>query len=131
MNIQVRARNVRMTKALRTHVALRLGFALGRFAGQIDRVAVDLSNSDDHASGAEKLCRIVVGLPRRVNVRETDADVFAAVARAADRAARFVARAIEQERERAESPPQPGIGGTFRRKRSYARPRKSRRPPGA
>lgn len=123
MNIQVRARNVRMTKALRAHVELRLGFALGRFAGQIDRVTVDLSNPADHAAGMGKLCRIVVGLPRRVKVHETDADLFAAVARAAARAARSVARAIEQERERVEVPPQPG-GAVLRRKRSSAPPRK-------
>ncbi|MBI5511545.1 MAG: HPF/RaiA family ribosome-associated protein [Deltaproteobacteria bacterium] len=94
---------MRLTKSLRAHVELRLGFALGRFGDQIDRIAVHLSNSDERRDVGEKRCRIAVGLPRCVKVQETDADLFSAVARAADRMGRSVARAIEQERTRTPS----------------------------
>ena len=102
MKIQIRARDVKVTKALRAHVELRLGFALSRFGEQIGRVAVHFSNSEEHHNRPEKRCQIAVGLPRCVKVQETDADVFAAVARAAHRVARSVAHAIEQEHPRAE-----------------------------
>jgi putative sigma-54 modulation protein len=105
MKIQICARDVKLTKALRAHVELRLGFALSRFGEHIGRVAVQLSNSEESRDHREKHCRIAVGLRRWVKVHETDADVFAAVNRAADRAARAVAHAIEQEHERLQGLP--------------------------
>ena len=107
MKIQVRARDVRLTNSLRAHVELHLGFALSRFGEQVDRVVVQLSNSDERGEGVEKRCRIAVGLPRWVKVQETDADLFSAVARAADRIGRSVARAIEQQRVGAPTHSQP------------------------
>ena len=98
MKIKIRARDVNITKALRSHVELRLGFALSRFGEHIGDVAVELSKSDEHRDHLEKRCRIAVSLPRGVKVQETDVDVFAAVNRAADRAARSVAHAIERDR---------------------------------
>jgi ribosomal subunit interface protein len=99
MKIQIRARDLEMTEALRSHVERRLGLALGRFGERIERVAVHLSNAEQSPDGSkENRCRIVVGLPRRVKVQETDADVLAAVDRATDRAARKVARVLDRER---------------------------------
>ena len=106
MKIHIRASDIRVTKALRSHVELRLGFALSRFGEHIGHVAVHLSRSEERSDRAEKRCRIVVGLPRHVKVQETDADLFAAVARAADRAARSVAHAIDQDRTQTLRPPQ-------------------------
>jgi len=116
MKIQIRARDVKVTKALRAHVELRLGFALSRFGEQIGRVTVHFSNSEEHHSSPEKRCRIVVDLQRSVKVQETDADVFAAVTRAADRVARSVAHAIEQEHQRAENVAPPSVRGNLRRR---------------
>jgi putative sigma-54 modulation protein len=104
MEIQIRGRRVKVTKALRDHVERRLAFALSRFGDHIGRVRVHLSDSDSLPDGAEKRCQIEVGLQRSVRVQETDADVFKAVDRAADRAARTVAHAIEQEHTRAQGP---------------------------
>jgi len=107
MRLQIRARDIKVTKALRAYVELRLGFALSRFGQQIDRVAVQLSNADERSAGLEKRCRIAVGLPRSVKVQETDADLFSAVARAARRMERAIAHAIEQERTQVPSRTQP------------------------
>ena len=104
MKIQIRARDISVTRALQAHVELRLGFALSRFGERIGHVAVDLSMAAEHSDVPEILCRISVSLPRRVKVQETHADLFAAVNRAATRAARSVALAIEQEEERTLSP---------------------------
>ena len=131
MKIQIRASNIQVSKALRAHVELRLGFALSRFGEQVGRVAVQLSNSEEHPDSKDRRCRIAIGLPRCVKVQETDADVFEAVARAADRAARSVARAIEQERT---GPPRTSQPWKDKRPRSdaarllvpIAKPRRSR-----
>ncbi len=108
MRIRIRARDVRVTRALRAHVELRLAFALSRFGAQVGQVAVHLSTSDERRDRAESLCRIWVRLPRAVKVQETDKDLFAAVDRAASRVARSVAHAIEHDRTLSYSLAQPG-----------------------
>ena len=52
-----------------------------------------------HRGGVDKRCQIDVDLlpARAVRAEDTDAELFAAVARAADRTARSIARTIEQE----------------------------------
>ena len=107
MKIQIRAHDIKVTKALKAHVELRLGFALSRFGALIGRVSVHLSDSDEPGASREKRCRIAVGLPGCVKVQETDADVFMAVARAAEHAARSVGHALEQARTRAPGTSQP------------------------
>lgn len=98
MKIHIRARDFEVTEAIRSHVELRLGFAMSRFGDHIDGVAVHLSNNEVDPSGSVNRCRIVVRLSKRVKVQETDVDVLAAVDRAVDRAARSVARILERER---------------------------------
>ena len=97
--IEIHQRHIEITDVLRVHVQDRLGLALGRFADRIGRVVVRFSHADRHPSGAEKRCQIEVGLrSRSIDVEDTDADLFAAVNHATDRASRSVARALEWER---------------------------------
>ncbi len=99
MKIQIRGRNVELTKVLRAQVERRLGFALGRFGERIDRVLLRFSDTDGHPGVSDKRCRIDVGLrPRNVRVEHTDADIIVALDHAAERASRSVARALERER---------------------------------
>ncbi len=106
MKIHIRGRNVELTEVLRTHVERRLGFALGRFGERIGRVLLRFSDTNGHRGDVDKRCEIDVGLrPRSVRVEQTDADLFVALDRAADRASRSVARALEREREWQEIPP--------------------------
>jgi putative sigma-54 modulation protein len=103
MKIHIRGRNIELTEVVRTRVERRLGFALGRFGERIGRVL--LRFSDTNGDDVDKRCQIVVGLrPRSVRVEHTDADLFLALDRAADRASRSVARALEREREWDENP---------------------------
>jgi ribosomal subunit interface protein len=90
MKIRIRESNARVTEALRRHVLRRLAFALSRFGEDVSSVVVRFSDA--------MRCQIDVGLTRRVSVTETDADLFVAVERAADRAARSVARALDRAR---------------------------------
>ena len=97
MKIQIPKCDVDVTAVLRDHIERRLGLALARFADQIGRVTVRFSHADGDANGVHKRCRIEVGLrPQRLDVEDTDVDLFAAVNHATDRASRSVARAIEQ-----------------------------------
>jgi putative sigma-54 modulation protein len=97
--IEIQQRNIEITDVLRTHVKDRLGLALGRFADRIGRVIVRFSQADHDQGRADMRCQIEVGLrPWSVDVEDTDADLFAAVNHAADRASRSVARALERER---------------------------------
>jgi ribosome hibernation promoting factor len=99
MNIRILKCDVDVTDVLRVHVERRLGLALARFADRIGRVLVRFSYADGDASGSHKRCQIEVGLrPQRLDVEDTDVDLFAAVNHATERASRSVARAVEQGR---------------------------------
>ncbi len=105
MKIQIRKRDVKVTKILRAHVERRLGFALGRFGERIEAVIVRFSRANGPPAGAGKRCRIEVALrPRSVRVEDADADLFSAVDHAADLVSRSFARAFDRERDWVESP---------------------------
>jgi putative sigma-54 modulation protein len=108
MKIQIRDHSIEITAAIRTHVARRLRFALGRFAPRIEDVVVRFSEtSRGHHAGVDNRCQIDVSLhhARSAIVEQTDGDLFAAVDRAAARASRVVARALERARESSPPPP--------------------------
>ena len=99
MKIQIPKCEVDVTAVLRDHVERRLALALARFADQIGRVTVRFSHADGQPGCAHTCCRIEVGLrPQRLDVEDTDVDLFAAVNHATDRASRSVARALERGR---------------------------------
>lgn len=78
-------------------VQRRLEFALGRFASRVRSLRVRLSDVNGPRGGVDKQCVIAVHLdrPRRlIVVEDVDADEAAAISRAAERAARTVARAV-------------------------------------
>lgn len=98
--IKIRARHVELSDDLQAHVESRVGFALSRFGDRIGRVIVRLSNAREANASEHRCCEIAVDFGARIIwAEDTDADVFAAVDHAAQRASRSVARAIEQEHE--------------------------------
>jgi len=93
MKLRIRGPRATLTAALRTHLALQLGLALGRFGERIGPVSVRLS-----ASGKESRCEIEVGLlPNKLLVEEQHTDPLLAVNQAVGRVGSRVARAIERE----------------------------------
>jgi hypothetical protein len=87
---------------------MQLGLALGRFGDRIGSVVGRLWEETDHGGPQGKRCRIEVALPpRKVCVEEADVDLLIAINRAAQRASRSVAHALEREQRLAESQPQP------------------------
>ncbi len=76
----------------------RLEFALGRFASRVRSLTVRLTDVNGPRGGVDKRCLMMIHLarPSRVIVIEdVDVDAGVAVSRAAERASRAVARAVE------------------------------------
>ncbi len=100
MQIDIRARNLSLTGALRTHAERRLRFALTCCDDHIQRVVMRLSDINGPRGGADKRCFLQVMLPGLpdVVVEDTEADLYVAIARATDRAGRTVVRKIGRQR---------------------------------
>lgn len=100
MQVNIQARGFEQTEALRAYVEKRLQFALIRFEDRIVRVAVCLSDVNGPKGGVDKNCHIQVrlnGLPDIV-VKDTEADLYVAVDRAAERVGRTLGRYLRRAR---------------------------------
>lgn len=97
MRINVRS-TAGVTRAVARLARRRLEFALGRFGSRVHTLTVRVTDLNGPRGGVDKKCLIAIRLrsPRRVIVIEdVDADATVAINRAAERAARTVARAIQ------------------------------------
>lgn len=101
MILDIRTRDFESTGAIKSHAERRLRFALGRFARQIRRIRIRLSDLNGPRGGADKSCVIDVTLNRHrpVVIEDVDMDLYVAIDRAADRAARVVSRLIKRRRD--------------------------------
>lgn len=101
MKIDLQARHFALTKALRTHVVRRLGFALNAGADQVQRVLVRLSDINGPRGGADKRCKIQLVLPRQADIviENTEENLYAAIDRAANRAGRTLRRRVTRYRD--------------------------------
>ena len=97
MQVDIRARGFELTEGLRQHTERRLDFALGWADYDIRKVAVRLFDINGPRGGEDKCCRIQVTLP---NAQEdTEADLYLAIDRAAERVENSVARRLERQKE--------------------------------
>ena len=108
MQIDIQARNFSLTDALRGHVIRRLYFTLSTRVDHIQHVVVRLSDTNGPRGGEDKRCQINVKLPRLpdVVIEDTKVNLYAAIDRAADRAARTVGRRLSRQRNNVRSPRQ-------------------------
>ncbi len=99
MQIDIQTRNFSLTDALHSHAERRLRFALTCCADQIQRVVMRLSYSNGPHGGADKCCHLQVMLDglSDVVVEDTEADLYIAINRAADRAGRTLLRKIDRQ----------------------------------
>ncbi len=98
MHLEFSAKGLKLTDTARGHVERRIRLALGRILVRVERVHVRLVDVNGPKGGVDKTCRIRVhlfGLPTVV-VEQADADLHAAIDRAADRVGRTVARKLKQ-----------------------------------
>jgi ribosome hibernation promoting factor len=116
MLIDTRAIGFALTDAILRHVEARVEAALGPFSRGIIKATVRLEDVNADHGGDDKRCRIVVALRRHdVRVAEaTNADLYAAVDKAANRIRRSVRRAAKRHlaRDRRHSQ-RPGALVTF------------------
>ena len=101
MQIDIQARNFSLTQALRNHVKRRLGFALSTRYDQIKRILVRLSDINGPRGGNDKCCQMRIVIPGQADVIivDTQADLYVAIDRAADRASRAVTRRLARFRK--------------------------------
>ena len=101
MQVDIRARGFELTEGLRQHTERRLDFALGWANYDIRKVAVRLFDINGPRGGEDKCCRIQVTLPNAqdVVIEDTEADLYLAIDRAAERLENSVARRLERQKE--------------------------------
>lgn len=100
MRIDVLLKDPSLSRDVKDHAIRRLQFALGRFGERIQKVRVRLSDVNGTRGGIDKACRIDVQGERSLSVLvdDVDSDIRVAIDRAADRAGRSIARALERFR---------------------------------
>ena len=100
MKLMIAGRGLKLRQDFQEYADRRLRFALGRFASEIDRVDVRLSDENGTRGGQDKRCRIVARLHAAgpIVVDDLDGDLRTVLDRAADRMGRSVARSLERKR---------------------------------
>ncbi len=115
MRVAIHANGFEMTGALREYTERRLASALGWARHHMRKLAVSLSDINGPRGGVDKRCKILVQLDsgREVIIDECEADLYAAIDRAAERADRAVVRQVERTRHFThDRMPAPAAGGT-------------------
>ena len=102
MQIDIQTRGFSLSDALRQQVLRRIGYFLSSRYDQIDSIAVRLFDVNGPRGGDDKCCRIRISLPRHsdVIIEDTEADLYVAISRAADRATRTIGRRLSRRRQR-------------------------------
>ncbi len=107
MQIDIYANGFTTTEALREHVARRLRHAFRCCADRISRIMVRLSDINGPRGGVDKRCQIHVRLATLsdVVIEDTEADLYVAIDRAAERAVRTAVRHLARQRRPVRSAP--------------------------
>lgn len=98
MNIRVHSRSVELTEAIRAWAERRVLFALGQFGARVRSVAVRLSDENGPKGGPDQRCVMEarVSSAGSVVAEVLDADLYAAISRAAGRLGRRVRGDLER-----------------------------------
>ncbi len=101
MKIDIQARGFALTEALRQHCERRLRFAIGTSGSRLNGISVRLRDVNGPKGGVDKRCTIRAALPGTtpVFITQDETDVYAAIDRAADRAARTLSRQLKRSRD--------------------------------
>lgn len=106
MDLVLRSTSVQLSEPIRAHVDACVAGALAHVPRLAHgaRVGVWLSDLNGPRGGIDKACVIVVHVPQHetVRVEERDLDLYAAIARAAERVREAVERGAERRRSRRE-----------------------------
>jgi len=113
MQIDIKARGFKLTEGLRNQAERRVRFALGATSGRLRSVVIRLADENGPRGGVDKRCTIRVNLPGGppVIIEQQEADLYVAIDRAADRAARAVSRQLERASGGRRDAPPAGYAG--------------------
>jgi len=117
LHLSIRSHGFTLTPAIREHTERRLRLALSHAAGSITTITVVLSDINGPRGGRDKCCRVRIGIKEQqvMVIDDIQDNLYVAIDRAADRAARTVSRrmgravnAVRHPRERREG--KTGVG---------------------
>ena len=102
MTVDVQSVNFGSSQALFAHAERRIQSSLERFSRRIRRVSIRLWDENGPKGGRDMRCRVHVSLGPygEVFIEQHDADMYAAIDRAADRVKRTVRRTLNKRRDR-------------------------------
>lgn len=102
MKINITSQGFVLTEALRAQAERRVRFALGAAGGRVRNVVMRLADENGPRGGVDKRCTIRANLTGGppVVIAHQEADLYVAIDRAADRAARAVSRRLERSTDR-------------------------------
>lgn len=96
MQIQIHSADFDLTEGLRDHIVKRLAYALNHGRNIVSRIVVRLSDVNGPRGGVDKRCGIEVRLrgASAIAIDDTQADLYIAIDRAAERIGRTLDRRI-------------------------------------
>lgn len=100
MRTEIRLRGLPDAVELRAHAQRQLGFHLSRFSSALDEVLLRVSDVNGPKGGLDKRCQILVRFKRggSVTISVSSADARGAIAHAAERTVRMIARELARSR---------------------------------
>lgn len=100
MQLQIHRQNIRLDQGQFEEIERRMMFALDQFDSWVVDATVYVEDVNGNKGGIDKSCRVLVNLRsgKTIKVEDIDAELMAAVARAADRLSNVVGREIEKKR---------------------------------
>jgi ribosomal subunit interface protein len=103
MQIQIHSDDFELTEGLRDHIVRRLGYSLNHGRGAVSRVVVRLSDVNGPRGGVDKRCGIEVRLKgtSTIAIGDTQADLYVAIDRAAERTGRALDRRMARRHQSA------------------------------
>jgi len=101
MQMDIQSQGFTLTDSLRDYIIKRLAYALNHGGEYISRVTVRLSDINGPRGGTDKRCFIEVRIKQKsaVVIEDTEADLYVAIDRAAERAGRTLTRRLARQRE--------------------------------
>lgn len=101
MKIDIRTQGFELMDGLQAHTDRRIRFALDWARHDVQTIKLNFSDINGPRGGDDKRCQLRIPMPgiRDVIIEETAADLYLAVDRAIDRAARTLERRLSRKRE--------------------------------
>jgi len=101
MHVEIRTNKFTLTNGMRDHINRRIQFALSWADHHMDQITLNLRDINGPKGGSDKSCRIQIRSPgsKTIVVEEIQNDLYIAIDRAIERAARALTRKLKRHRE--------------------------------